>query len=111
VIEVVVEIPRGSRNKYEFDQQAGVFRLDRVLMCQRFETRHLPRFTRRIDSRQPMRALEVTDLLGAGKTLSDQRDDACIDSVNLLAERLEFRHALHTQLPIMPEAGELGDAE
>ena len=30
-IEVVVEIPRGSRNKYEFDEAAGVFRLDRVL--------------------------------------------------------------------------------
>jgi inorganic pyrophosphatase len=31
VIEVVVEIPRGSRNKYEWDATAGVFRLDRVL--------------------------------------------------------------------------------
>ena len=31
VIEVVVEIPRGSRNKYEFDERTGVFRLDRVL--------------------------------------------------------------------------------
>ncbi|HEU4672182.1 MAG TPA: inorganic diphosphatase [Candidatus Limnocylindrales bacterium] len=31
VIEVVVEIPRGSRNKYEWDAEAGVFRLDRVL--------------------------------------------------------------------------------
>lgn len=31
VVEVVVEIPRGSRNKYEFDEKAGVFRLDRVL--------------------------------------------------------------------------------
>ena len=31
IIEVVVEIPRGSRNKYEFDAEAGVFRLDRVL--------------------------------------------------------------------------------
>jgi inorganic pyrophosphatase len=31
VVEIVVEIPRGSRNKYEFDEQAGVFRLDRVL--------------------------------------------------------------------------------
>jgi len=31
IIEVVVEIPRGSRNKYEFDERAGVFRLDRVL--------------------------------------------------------------------------------
>jgi inorganic pyrophosphatase len=31
VVEVVVEIPRGSRNKYEFDEEAGVFRLDRVL--------------------------------------------------------------------------------
>jgi inorganic pyrophosphatase len=31
VVEVVVEIPRGSRNKYEWDEHAGVFRLDRVL--------------------------------------------------------------------------------
>ena len=31
VVEVVVEIPAGSRNKYEFDEKAGVFRLDRVL--------------------------------------------------------------------------------
>jgi inorganic pyrophosphatase len=31
VIEIVVEIPRGSRNKYEFDEKANVFRLDRVL--------------------------------------------------------------------------------
>ncbi len=31
VVEVVVEIPRGSRNKYEYDEEAEVFRLDRVL--------------------------------------------------------------------------------
>jgi len=31
VVEVVVEIPSGSRNKYEFDERAGVMRLDRVL--------------------------------------------------------------------------------
>jgi inorganic pyrophosphatase len=31
VVEIVVEIPRGSRNKYEFDEEAGIFRLDRVL--------------------------------------------------------------------------------
>ncbi len=31
IIEVVVEIPSGSRNKYEFDEAAGVIRLDRVL--------------------------------------------------------------------------------
>ena len=30
-IEVVIEIPRGSRNKYEYDHERGVFRLDRVL--------------------------------------------------------------------------------
>jgi inorganic pyrophosphatase len=30
-IEVVVEIPRGSRNKYEFDHVDHVFRLDRRL--------------------------------------------------------------------------------
>ncbi len=31
VIEVVVEIPSGSRNKYEYDEHTGVIRLDRVL--------------------------------------------------------------------------------
>ena len=31
VVEIVVEIPRGSRNKYEFDEEVGVFRLNRVL--------------------------------------------------------------------------------
>jgi inorganic pyrophosphatase len=31
VVEVVVEIPSGSRNKIEFDESASVFRLDRVL--------------------------------------------------------------------------------
>ncbi len=31
VVEIVVEIPRGSRNKYEYDESAGIFRLDRVL--------------------------------------------------------------------------------
>jgi len=30
-IEVVIEIPRGSRNKYEYDHERGVYRLDRVL--------------------------------------------------------------------------------
>ena len=30
-VEAVIEIPRGSRNKYEFDHERGVFRLDRVL--------------------------------------------------------------------------------
>ncbi len=30
-IEVVVEIPRGSRNKYEIDEATGAIKLDRVL--------------------------------------------------------------------------------
>ena len=30
-VEVIVEIPSGSRNKYEVDQEHGVIRLDRVL--------------------------------------------------------------------------------
>ena len=30
-IEVVVEIPKGSRNKYEMDHDTGVIRLDRML--------------------------------------------------------------------------------
>ena len=31
LIEVFVEIPRGSRNKYEIDKVRGVLTLDRVL--------------------------------------------------------------------------------
>jgi inorganic pyrophosphatase len=31
VVDVVVEIPRGSRNKYEMDHHTGVIRLDRRL--------------------------------------------------------------------------------
>jgi Inorganic pyrophosphatase len=31
VIHVVVEIPKGSRNKYEYHKQTGAFKLDRVL--------------------------------------------------------------------------------
>ncbi|MCC7138760.1 MAG: inorganic diphosphatase [Planctomycetes bacterium] len=30
-VRVVVEIPKGSRNKYEVDKESGLFRLDRVL--------------------------------------------------------------------------------
>src|SRR5262249_62400723 len=30
-VEATIEIPRGGRNKYEFDHVRGVFRLDRVL--------------------------------------------------------------------------------
>ncbi len=37
-IEVWIEIPRGSRNKYEFDPSTGRFRLDRVL----FSSVHYP---------------------------------------------------------------------
>ena len=31
VVEIVVEIPGGNRNKYEYDEASGIFRLDRVL--------------------------------------------------------------------------------
>ena len=30
-VNAVIEIPKGSRNKYEYDSKLGVFRLDRVL--------------------------------------------------------------------------------
>lgn len=30
-VEATIEIPRGSRNKYEYDHERGVFKLDRVL--------------------------------------------------------------------------------
>ena len=32
VIEVVVEIPKGSRNKYEYDPSRGIIKLDRRLL-------------------------------------------------------------------------------
>ncbi|XOD68840.1 MAG: inorganic diphosphatase [Flavobacteriales bacterium AspAUS03] len=31
IFDVLIEIPRGSRNKYEFDKEKGKIRLDRVL--------------------------------------------------------------------------------
>jgi inorganic pyrophosphatase len=37
-IEAIVEIPRGSRNKYEFDSATATIRLDRVL----FSSVHYP---------------------------------------------------------------------
>ena len=37
-VEVTIEIPRGSRNKYEFDHERGVYRLDRVL----YSSMHYP---------------------------------------------------------------------
>jgi inorganic pyrophosphatase len=37
-VTAVVEIPRGSRNKYELDKKSGLFRLDRVL----FSAVHYP---------------------------------------------------------------------
>lgn len=38
VIDVVVEIPTGSQNKYEFDESLGKYKLDRVL----FSPMHYP---------------------------------------------------------------------
>jgi inorganic pyrophosphatase len=38
IIEVVVEIPKGSRNKYELDKERGVIRYDRML----FSSVHYP---------------------------------------------------------------------
>src|SRR3954466_3416232 len=37
-VDVLVEIPRGSRNKYEFDHKKGRIKLDRVL----FSSAHYP---------------------------------------------------------------------
>ena len=37
-VEVLVEIPKGSRNKYEYDKARGLFRLDRML----FSAVHYP---------------------------------------------------------------------
>lgn len=36
VVDVFIEIPAGSQNKYEYDEEAGVFKLDRVLYSPMF---------------------------------------------------------------------------
>lgn len=36
IVEVFVEIPTGSQNKYEYDEEKGVFKLDRVLFSPQF---------------------------------------------------------------------------
>ena len=36
LVEVIVEIPRGSRNKYEYDHERHLFRLDRRLFSATF---------------------------------------------------------------------------
>ncbi|WP_027964492.1 inorganic diphosphatase [Halalkalibacillus halophilus] len=36
IIDVFVEIPTGSQNKYEYDKEKGVFKLDRVLFSSMF---------------------------------------------------------------------------
>jgi inorganic pyrophosphatase len=38
IVEVFIEIPKGSRNKYEFDKEIKLFRLDRML----FSSMHYP---------------------------------------------------------------------
>ena len=38
IVDVVVEVPKGSRNKYEYDHEAGRMKLDRVL----FSAVHYP---------------------------------------------------------------------
>ncbi|GEK57929.1 inorganic diphosphatase [Marinococcus halophilus] len=35
-VEVLIEIPTGSQNKYEYDKDKGVFKLDRVLFSPMF---------------------------------------------------------------------------
>lgn len=36
VVEAFIEIPAGSQNKYEYDQERGIFKLDRVLFSPMF---------------------------------------------------------------------------
>lgn len=36
IVEAFIEIPTGSQNKYEFDKEKGVFKLDRVLFSPMF---------------------------------------------------------------------------
>lgn len=38
IVNVVIEVPKGSRNKYEYDHEAGKIKLDRVL----FSSIHYP---------------------------------------------------------------------
>ncbi len=36
ICQAIIEVPRGSQNKYEFDKQQGIIKLDRVLFAPMF---------------------------------------------------------------------------
>ena len=76
-IDVVIEIPRGSRNKYEFDHEAHVFRLDRRIIpdeipgaAERFITALIKESARKmpgikVDVRRILHAMELIRVLYA----------------------------------------------
>lgn len=46
LVECIIEIPKGSHNKYEVDKKSGPLRVDRVL----FSAVHFERFMGRLDA-------------------------------------------------------------
>ncbi len=65
VVEIVVEIPRGSRNKYEYDEEAHVFRLDRVLSSAIFY----------LEQVRPHRLVEIENFFRTYKLLEKKETD------------------------------------
>src|SRR5688572_2963055 len=62
-VNVIVDTPRGSRNKFKFDEQLGLFRLSRILpvgMAFPFDFGSIPQT--RAEDGDPLDALVVTDV-------------------------------------------------
>lgn len=47
IVNAVVEIPKGSRTKYEYDEALGIIRLDGVLFSSVYIRLHMDSFRRR----------------------------------------------------------------
>jgi inorganic pyrophosphatase len=62
-VNVIIDTPRGSRSKFKFDEQAGLFRLSRILpvgMAFPFDFGSIPRT--RAEDGDPLDVLVVTDV-------------------------------------------------
>ena len=71
--DVVIEIPKGSRNKYEVDHETGRVFLDRVLFTPSFAPRVARRTTLSAITRQQSRRAPSTARARCAASLMDSR--------------------------------------
>ncbi|HEX6538050.1 MAG TPA: inorganic diphosphatase [Candidatus Dormibacteraeota bacterium] len=114
--DVVVEVPKGSRNKYEWDADMGVMRLDRQLFT---ATRYPAEYgfvpqTRALDG-DPLDALVILDeptfpgchiqcrAVGVLEMTDEHGDDAKILAVPSNDPRMEWRELDEVPTPLLEE--------